>query len=150
VSEPTAPQGDQPAHVVAPVDDLAGAPILESEKKMTLLELALVLSSVSLAAVAQLMLRHGMQHAKLAGGGLVGNAVTSPHVVGGLAIFAVSAVLWLAALSRVPLSRAYPFNAISYVGILVAARFVQHEDVTPTRWVGAALVVTGLLLVVQS
>lgn len=144
---------EHPVHL-SPVDDVAGAPILESENRMTALDLVLVLASVSLAGIGQLLLRHGMQAAKQAadagGGSLVTNAVTSVHVIGGLAIFAISAVVWLAALSRVPLSRAYPFNALTYVGILLAARFGLHEDVTPTRWFGAGLVITGLLLVVRS
>ena len=140
---------EHPSHL-SPVDDVAGAPILESEERMSALDLVLVLASVALAGVGQLLLRHGMQSAKQAGGSLVSHAVTSPHVVGGLAIFGLSAIVWLAALSRVPLSRAYPFNALTYVGILIAAKFALHEDVSRTRWFGAALVVTGLLLVVRS
>ena len=140
---------EHPAHL-SPVDDVAGAPILESEERMSALDLVLVLASVTLAGVGQLLLRHGMQSAKTAGGSLAMHAIRSPHVVGGLAIFGISAIVWLAALSRVPLSRAYPFNALTYVGILLAAKFGLHEDVTPTRWFGAALVVTGLLLVVRS
>ena len=142
-------QNDERAHVIAPVDDLAGAPILESERRMSAVELTLVLSSVSLAAVAQLLLRHGMQAAGQAEGSLITKAATSPHVIGGLLLFGISALLWLYALSRVPLSKAYPFNAISYVGILVAARFIGHEHVTKTRWLGALFVVVGLLLVVR-
>lgn len=139
----------QPAHLIAPADDLAGAPILETERRMSALELFLVLGSVSLAGVAQLMLRHGMQAARIDTGSIIRNAATSPFVIGGLLLFGVSAIFWLAALSRVPLSRAYPFNAVSYVGILVAARFVSHEHVTKMRWFGAILVVIGLLLVVR-
>src|SRR5688500_9749204 len=105
---------------------------------MSPLDLVLVLASVSLAGVGQLLLRHGMQAARreadIGGGSLLTEAITSVHVIGGLAIFGISAVVWLAALSRVPLSRAYPFNALTYVGILLAARFGLHEDVTPTRW----------------
>jgi drug/metabolite transporter (DMT)-like permease len=142
------------AHIESPIDDVAGAPILESERRMSAMDLVLVLTSVALAAVGQLLLRHGMQSAKkasvAAGNGLVSHAVASPYVIGGLAIFGVSAVVWLAALSRVPLSRAYPFNAVTYVGILLAARFGLHEEVSPMRWFGATLVVTGLLLVVRS
>lgn len=139
-----------PDFIESPVDDVAGTPIRESDRRMSALDLALVLVSVTLAGIGQLMLRHGMKAARDAGGSLVTHAVTSPFVIGGLTVFAVSAVVWLAALSRVPLSRAYPFNAVTYVGILLAARFGLHEHVSPTRWLGAGLVVTGLLLVVRS
>jgi drug/metabolite transporter (DMT)-like permease len=154
VSEPPPHHTDESAHIVAPVDDAAGAPIMESETRMSAANLMLVLFSVTIAAVGQLMLRHGMQGARLAvedgHGSLARNALTSPYVFGGLAVFGVSALSWLVALSRVPLSRAYPFNALGYVGILAASAIFLHEEVTPLRWFGAGLVIVGLLLVVRS
>lgn len=123
-----------------------------SERYLTPLNLLIVISSVAIAAFGQLMLRHGMRVARGAaadGGSLVWHAVTSPSVIGGLAVFAVSAVLWLAALSRVPLSVAYPFNALGYIGILTASALVLHEHVTVRTWMGCAFVVAGLLLVVS-
>jgi len=82
---------------------------------MSLASLAVLLVAVALAAVAQLVLKHGMtlaQHrVEGSGGSLAIAAATSPWVVGGLAIFGVSAVAWMLTLSRVPLSLAYPFNA---------------------------------------
>jgi drug/metabolite transporter (DMT)-like permease len=142
-----------PDRIDSPLDDLAGTPITESDRRMRFADLVLILCSVSLAAVAQLMLKHGMKVAvdqTKSGGSIVAKAVTSPSIVGGLALFGVSAVLWLAALRRVPLSRAYPFNALAYVGILVSSVFVLHEHVSPARWLGAGLVVVGLVLVVSS
>jgi hypothetical protein len=93
---------EHPAHL-SPVDDVAGAPILESEERMSALDLLLVLTSVTLAGIGQLMLRHGMQSAKLAAGngGLVSHAIRSPYVVGGLAIFGISAIVCMEELSVV-------------------------------------------------
>jgi hypothetical protein len=74
---------------------------------MRFVDLVTILISVSLAACAQLMLKHGMKvavdAAKQSSGSLVVRAATSPFIVGGLALFGVSAVLWLAALRRVRL-----------------------------------------------
>ncbi|MCA1823262.1 MAG: EamA family transporter [Mycobacteriales bacterium] len=142
------------AHRVAPVDDVAGAPIEESERHMRPVDLALILFAVTLATLGQLMLRHGMQvarhHVEAGHGTLASNAITSLTVIGGLALFGVSAMAWLAALSRVPLSRAYPFNALGYVGILASSALFLHEHISALRWTGASLVVVGLVLVVQS
>ena len=143
----------EPRHIDSPVDDLAGAPITEVDRRMSAVDLVVIICSVSLAACAQLMLKHGMKVAvdKARDGGSVAmHAATSPSILGGLAIFGVSAVLWLAALRRVPLSRAYPFNALAYVGILVSSVLVLHEHVSPARWFGAGLVIVGLVLVVSS
>jgi multidrug transporter EmrE-like cation transporter len=114
---------------------------------------ALVIASVLMAAVGQLLLRHGMQAAqKLADagtGGLVGNAVRSASVYAGLAVFGVSALLWMLALAKVPLSYAYPFNGIGFVLILLVSRFRLHEHVSLARWIGAVVVFAGILLIVS-
>jgi len=57
---------------------------------------------------------------------------------------------WLAALSRVPLSVAYPFNALGYLVILIASILLLHEKANALTWVGSFLVVSGLLIVVLS
>jgi undecaprenyl phosphate-alpha-L-ara4N flippase subunit ArnE len=100
------------------------------------------------------MLKHGMQlataRAHSSGGSLVVAAATSPMVLGGLAVFAVSAIAWLAVLARVPLSIAYPFNALSYLIILTASVVLLHERANLLTWGGSLLVVSGLIIVVLS
>src|SRR6185312_5230 len=66
-----------------------------------------------------------------------------------LLLFAVvSAAAWLAALARVPLSVAYPFNALGYIVILTASVVLLHERANVLTWVGSLMVVSGLLIVV--
>jgi multidrug transporter EmrE-like cation transporter len=114
--------------------------------------MALLLFAVGTAAVGQVMLKHGMQvataRAAHSGGSLVASAATSPWVLLGLVVFGVSAIAWLAALSRVPLSVAYPFNALGYLGILTASVLVLHERANVLTWAGSLLVVSGLIIVV--
>jgi len=121
---------------------------------MTVVSLTLLLFSVISAASGQVMLKHGMQVATARaahdGGSLALRAATSPWVLLGLVVFAVSAVAWLATLSRVPLSVAYPFNALGYVVILTVSVLILHERATVLTWVGSLMVVSGLLIVVLS
>ena len=121
---------------------------------MTAGNLLLVLSAVALAATGQLMLKHGMQlataRARGSHGSLVIAAATTPWVLLGLLVFAVSAVAWLGALSRVPLNVAYPFNALGYIVILAASVVVLHERANLLTWAGSLLVVAGLVIVVLS
>src|SRR5215471_11271690 len=123
-------------------------------RHMTAGNLLLVLSAVALAATGQLMLKHGMQlataRAHSSHGSLVIAAATTPWVLLGLVVFAVSAVAWLGALSRVPLNVAYPFNAVGYIVILTASVLVLHERATVLTWAGSLLVVSGLIIVVLS
>ncbi len=118
--------------------------------------IGLILTSVALAATAQLTLKHGMNQvteasgtATLSGGSLRA-ILTNLSVLGGLAIFGLSAVVWLLVLSRTSLSFAYPFASLTYVLILLAARFVLHEEIPLLRWVGVFFIVTGIVLVAQT
>jgi multidrug transporter EmrE-like cation transporter len=119
---------------------------------LTITNVALLLFAVVSAATGQVMLKHGMQIATAtvarSGGPLALRAATSPWVLLGLVVFGVSAVAWLAALSRVPLSVAYPFNALGYLVILTASIVVLHERASVLTWVGSLMVVSGLLVVV--
>jgi drug/metabolite transporter (DMT)-like permease len=121
---------------------------------LSLASMGLLLFAVLLAATGQLLLKHGMQvataRAHASGGSLVVAAATSPMVLGGLAVFAISAVAWLAVLARVPLSVAYPFNALSYLIILTASVVLLHERTNLLTWGGSLLVVSGLIIVVLS
>lgn len=121
---------------------------------MSIASLGLVLFAVVAAACGQLLLKYGMQgatkHAHDTGGSLVIAAATSPWVIGGLAVFVISAVAWLGVLSRVPLSIAYPFNALGYVAILGLSIVILHERATIMTWVGSLIVVGGLIMVVLS
>ena len=120
--------------------------------RLTLLSTALLLFAVAAAAVGQVMLKHGMHaataRAAATRGSLALTAVTSPWVLLGLVVFGLSAVAWLATLSRVPLSIAYPFNALGYVGILAASILVLHERANIWTWAGTLLVVSGLIVIV--
>jgi drug/metabolite transporter (DMT)-like permease len=122
----------------------------EGKQHLSITSLALVLFSVIAASSGQ----HGMQlattKAHRSGGSLAVAAATSPWVLFGLTVFAISAVVWLAALSRVPLSLAYPFNALGYLVILTASILVLHERANLWTWGGTALVVSGLVIVVLS
>ena len=121
---------------------------------MTLANVGILLFAVALAATGQLVLKNGMNlaktHAHDEGRSLLLVAATSPWIIGGLLIFGVSAVAWLITLSRVPLSIAYPFNALGYVAILVASSVILHERTNVWTWAGTALVVSGLIVVVTT
>jgi drug/metabolite transporter (DMT)-like permease len=118
--------------------------------------IGLILVSVSLAALAQLTLKHGVNQATVDSGALkltsasIKDVVSTPAVWGGLILFGLSAVVWLAVLSRTSLSFAYPFASLTYVLILLADRFVLHQTIPPLRWAGVAFIMVGIVLVAQT
>ncbi|MER5890684.1 SMR family transporter [Streptomyces sp. NPDC001941] len=118
---------------------------------MNLPSLLLLLFAVFSSAGGQIMLKHGMAHASAAAGrdgtSLAVRAATTPWVVIGLVVFAVSALAWMSTLARVPLSIAYPFNALGYLLIVLAGSTLLHERTSPWTWAGSLLVVAGLVTV---
>ena len=136
--------------------DTAPVQTTQEEKGSRRMTIGLILVSVTLAAVAQVTLKAGMNHVTDASGGqlaLNGDSLrqiaSQVWVWAGLAIFAVSAVLWLFALSRANLSFAYPFAALGYVIIVIASILFLDEHVQPLTWVGVALIIGGILLIAQ-
>lgn len=110
----------------------------------------IILTSVCLAAVAQLTLKAGMDRVGDPAGGLPAlfkGAATTPLVWLGLLFFGLSALIWLVVLSKTSLSFAYPFASLTYVLILLVDRFVLHDTVPAARWLGVGLIVAGILVV---
>ena len=106
---------------------------------------AFILAGVLLNAGAQLLLKAGTNARPL---GLA--LAVEPHILAGLACYVVSVVLWVVALSRVPVSIAYPMLSIGYVVNAVAARYLLGEAVTPMRLAGIAIIVLGVFVVARS
>ena len=75
---------------------------------------------------------------------------TEPHIVGGLACYAISVVVWVMALSRVEVSVAYPLLSIGYVVNAIAAWYLFGEAVTPMRLAGIGVIIVGVCLVARS
>lgn len=127
-----------------------------AEGKKRAMLIGLILTSVLLAALAQLTLKHGMNQVTDASGTASLNTrtlrsvATNAYVIGGLAIFALSAIVWLLVLSRASLSFAYPFASLTYLLIVLADRFVLHETVPPLRWLGVAFIMAGIIMVAQT
>lgn len=138
--------------VRGPHGERQGREDISGRHQLTIGNVALVLFAVSTAAVGQVMLKHGMQiassRAAHSHGSLAVSAATSAWVLIGLLVFGISAIAWLTALSRVPLSVAYPFNALGYLGILTASILILHERANILTWLGSLLVVSGLIIVV--
>jgi len=112
---------------------------------MTLVSFSLILVGVLLNAAAQLLLKAGTNALPL---GL--RLAIEPHILAGLACYVVSVVVWIVALSRVPVSVAYPMLSIGYVVNAIAAWYLLGEAVTPMRLAGIGIIVLGVFIVARS
>lgn len=112
---------------------------------MSLFSFAFILAGVLLNAGAQLLLKAGTNARPL---GLM--LAIEPHIVGGLACYVVSVVLWVVALSKVPVSIAYPMLSIGYIVNAVAAHYLFGETLSTMRMVGIGVIILGVFLVARS
>ncbi len=76
--------------------------------------------------------------------------VFNPLIILGFLGFGLGAVFWLAVLSRVPLSLAYPILALSYFVVVVEAWLFLRERVTWKRLLGVTIIVVGVVIVGMS
>jgi len=113
--------------------------------------LGLILLSVALGAVGQLVFKAAMSSigALQLSLDLLLRMATNPLLLLGVAIFGVSTVLWLLALSRAELSFAYPFLSLTYVVVLIGGALLFKEQITLPRILGFVVVVVGLLVVAR-
>lgn len=72
---------------------------------------------------------------------------TDWRVIAGFALVFGGALFWLGVISRVNLSFAYPLLALNYVLILVPSRLFLGELITPTKLIGAIIVVVGVVVI---
>jgi drug/metabolite transporter (DMT)-like permease len=114
----------------------------------------LILVSISIAVGGQLLLKIGLNKIGSISvdsfsslGQLFLGIIKSPLVLTGLFCYVISAAIWLVVLSAVDLSFAYPFIGLTYVLILIISKFVLREDVNPIRWIGAAVITAGVILI---
>jgi undecaprenyl phosphate-alpha-L-ara4N flippase subunit ArnE len=125
-----------------------------SRAASSLISLALVIASVTLSTGGHFTLKAGMDRVGRIGTAQVSKPVSTiaraarePRIWIGLGLFGVSAIFWLVVLSRVALSLAYPFAALSYVAIVLLDRYVLNEHVPVLRWAGAAVIALGIALI---
>jgi multidrug transporter EmrE-like cation transporter len=67
----------------------------------------------------------------------------------GIISYCLSFASWVHVLRTVPLGVAYGLINVTHVLIPLGCWFFLHEDISPRRWLGIALVLAGLLLVVR-
>ena len=123
---------------------------------MNTISFSLLMTGVMLNAGAQLLLKAGTNTIgvfEFSRDNIVPigwKLATEPHIVGGLACYVISVVVWVMALSRVEVSVAYPLLSVGYVVNAIAAWYLFGEAVTPMRLTGIGVIIIGVCLVTRS
>ena len=71
-------------------------------------------------------------------------AILNPWVGIGILLLLAFFACYLSALSWADLTYVLPATSIGYVMVALVARVVFHEQISPTRWLGIALIAAGV------
>ncbi|MCA9726358.1 MAG: EamA family transporter [Candidatus Eisenbacteria bacterium] len=116
--------------------------------------LLLVIIAVCFSVTGELCLKSGMdQIGVLSFSNLfptLGRVLSNTRIWTGFAAIGVGAVFWLAVLSRVNLSWAYPMLSLGYILVLLFSALILREPVSALRWIGALVVVAGVFLITRT
>lgn len=77
-------------------------------------------------------------------------AFTNFRVIFSLILAVIAAMGWMAALSKLKLSYAYPFMASTFAVVLVFSHFLFKEEISLIRWVGVFVIWFGVILISRS
>lgn len=61
-----------------------------------------------------------------------------------------ASLCWMAAISRLPISKAYPFMALNFVLVLLFASTIFHESLDAYKVAGTLVIVIGVVLLSYS
>lgn len=123
---------------------------------MTSIAFALVITGVLLNACAQLLLKAGTNavgHFEFSTSNIMQvlpKLLFEWHILMGLMCYGISVIVWIGALSRTPVSIAYPMLSIGYVVNAIAAWYLFSEALTPARIIGITIIIVGVYLVARS
>lgn len=119
--------------------------------------LQLLIASVTFNVTANILLKKGV----ISFGGISGDkaklitdlskAAFNPFILCGLMLYGLSFVIWLRVLSFNDLSRAYPiFATIVFLMTTLGSIKFLGEDVSLMRFVGIAIMLTGIFIVART
>jgi len=117
----------------------------------------LILSGVGLNAAAQLLLKLATRplahYSRFDVETILAAALLlfrSAPFWAGMVCYAASLCVWLAALSKAPVSIAYPMLSIGYILVAWASMIWLGETMSPAKVLGIALICVGVVLVSRS
>lgn len=118
-----------------------------------LLVFSLLLTASTLTVIGEILLKLGVNAVSQRVGAfsldpnVLWATFTEWRVILGFVLVFGGALFWLGVIARVNLSFAYPLLALNYVIILIPSRLLLNETITPTKIIGAVIVVIGVIVI---
>ncbi|WHZ19739.1 MAG: hypothetical protein OJF55_001888 [Rhodanobacteraceae bacterium] len=94
----------------------------------------------------QVVLAGSLPHDQAAKALFVIRLLLNPWIISALIAAFLAAVCWIGAMTKLPLSRAYPFMALNFILVTIFASVLLGESITWPKIAGLALIVGGLVV----
>lgn len=73
----------------------------------------------------------------------------NPMIIAAFAAAFLASICWMGAMTKFPLSQAYPFMALNFVIVLAMSAWLFNEPISMMRWLGIALICIGTVIAAQ-
>ncbi len=116
----------------------------------------LLLFAISLSVTGEFLLKAGMNQVGMLSltpkgfmSGLL-RAFSNPRILAGFALIFCGSLIWLAVLSRVELSWAYPMLSLGYLFVVLTSWFFLGEAFSLLRVMGTLFICLGVYFIFRS
>ena len=110
--------------------------------------------NLALLVIVPVMISFGQFLFKMAGKNLTGNIgkdligiAFNPHFIGAMALYGFASFLWVIALSKTDISKAYPFMASGFIIVPLLGYFLLAETLSIPFFIGTAMIVAGIIVI---
>lgn len=70
----------------------------------------------------------------------------NPWVISGFLAAFLASLTWMAAMTKLELSHAYPFMSLNFVFVIILSGLLFQETITPPKIVGLSLIILGIVV----
>ena len=74
------------------------------------------------------------------------NLLLNPWILSGFVSAFVAAMFWMAAMTKLPLSHAYPFMSLAFVLVMFLSALIFYEPLTWAKVIGMVCIVVGIVI----
>lgn len=123
------------------------------ERDISMNVIVIILIGLIFASVGQIVLKMGMNSMGPITNYAPSTIITiflNPYILSGLAMYGLSAIFWLIALSTEDLSFVYPFIALTFIIVLILSNVILKENIGMYRIIGTLIIILGLILIMKT
>ena len=109
---------------------------------------------LALLVIVPVMIAFGQFLFKMAGKNLTGNIgrdlatiAFDPYFIAAIALYGIASFLWVIAVSKTDISRAYPFMASGFVIVPLIGWVLLNESLNLPFFLGTSLIVAGIVVI---